>query len=62
MAEVKQARHKADSDVVVDRAKDFWTQYNRPILIACAAIILLGGGWLAYKYLVMEPKEQKARE
>lgn len=62
MAEVKQPRQKTESEVVVDRARDFWSQYNRPILIACAAIIILGGGWLAYKYLVKEPKEKKASE
>jgi tetratricopeptide (TPR) repeat protein len=62
MAEVKQPRHSADSDVVVERARDFWARYNRPILIVSAAIILLGGGWLAYKYLVKAPKEKKAAE
>jgi predicted negative regulator of RcsB-dependent stress response len=62
MAEVKQVRHTTESEHVVDRAKDFWTRYNRPILIACAAVILLGGGYLAYKYLVKEPKEKKAAE
>ena len=62
MAEVKQPRHRAESAVVVDRAKDFWTQYNRPLMIACAAVILLGGAWLAYKYLVVAPKEKKAAD
>ena len=62
MAEVKQPRHRAENDEVVERAKDIWVRYNRPILIACAAIIIIGGGWLAYKYLVKEPKEKKAAE
>lgn len=62
MAEVKHQRPKAESEVVVERAKDFWSRYNRIILIVAAAIILLGGGWLAYKYLVKEPKERKAAD
>jgi len=63
MAEVKQpVPNRRQSDHVVDRAKDFWTRYSRPILIACGAIILLGGGWLAYKYLVKLPKEEKASD
>jgi hypothetical protein len=62
MAEVKQPRHSAEGEVVIERAKDFWTRYNRPVLIAAAAIILVGGGWLGYKYLLKEPKEKKAAE
>jgi hypothetical protein len=62
MAEVKQVRHTTENDLVVERAKDFWSKYNRPILIVCAAIIVLGGGYLAYKYLVKEPQEQKASD
>ena len=63
MAEVKHARPNAgtDQDVVV-RAKDFWTRYGRGLMIAAGAVILLGGGWLAYKYLVKAPKEEKAAE
>jgi len=62
MAEVKQPRHSAENDVVIERARDFWTRYNRPILTVAIAIIVLGGGYLAYKYLVKEPKEKKAAE
>src|SRR5215203_4553825 len=62
MAEAKQVRQKTDTDPVVERAKDFWTSYGRIILIACTAIIVLGGGWLAYKYFIKAPKEQKAAE
>ena len=62
MAEVKHPRQKAENEEVVERAKDFWVRYNRPILMVCAAIIVLGGGYLAYKYLVKAPKEKKAAE
>jgi len=46
----------------VDRAKDFWSRYNRPITMAALAVILLGGGYLAYKNFVQKPNEQKAAE
>jgi predicted negative regulator of RcsB-dependent stress response len=62
MAEVKGVRHKPESDVVVDRARDFWTKNGRTILIAAGAVILLVGGWLGYKYFIKEPKEQKAAD
>ena len=63
MAETKQVHHPRTENVeVVDRAKDFWSQNNRIITIVGLAIILLGGGWLAYKKLVKEPQEQKAAE
>jgi predicted negative regulator of RcsB-dependent stress response len=62
MAEVKQVRHQTEGDVVIDRARDIWSKNGRTIIIACAAVILLGGGYLAYKYLVKAPKEQKAQE
>lgn len=47
---------------VVDRAKDFWSQNNKIITIVGLAVILLGGGWLAYKNFVKEPQEQKAAD
>src|SRR6202165_6024255 len=62
MAEVKQVRHQTETDLVFNRAKDFWSRQGRTVLIACGAVIVLGGGWLAYKYLVKAPKEQKAAE
>jgi TolA-binding protein len=62
MAETKQVAEHDRDHVVVDRAKDFWSRYSKVILIASSAIILLCGGYLAYKYLVKAPKEEKAIE
>lgn len=53
---------KADHEVVVDRAKDFWTRNNRAVTIIGLAIILLGGGYLLYKKMYKEPQENKASE
>ena len=62
MAETKQVVERNHDQAVVDRAKDFWGRYSKIILIASAAIIILCGGYLAYKYLVKAPKEEKAVE
>jgi tetratricopeptide (TPR) repeat protein len=48
------------SELVVAKAKDFWSKYQKPVMAVCTAIIVLGGGWLGYKNYVKEPKEEKA--
>jgi tetratricopeptide (TPR) repeat protein len=62
MAEKKHVPESASDQAVVDRAKDFWTKYNRQITIIATIIILAGGGWLIYKYYFKEPNEQKAAD
>ena len=58
---VHETTHKKDVDVIT-RARGFWANYSKPIIYISAAIILLAGGWLAYKYLVKLPKEDKAND
>jgi predicted negative regulator of RcsB-dependent stress response len=60
--EKKQTSSVTKDRHVVDRAKDFWTKYGRPVMIASSVIILLGVGYLAYKYLIKAPEETKAAE
>jgi hypothetical protein len=62
MAEVKGARPRTDSDVVVDRAKDFWGRFGKTITIALGAVVLVVGGFLIYKNFVQGPKEKKAAD
>ena len=63
MAEVKhQVRHHSENEELIARAKDFWTKYGKITSIVALAIIVLGGGYLAYKYMVVQPKEQKAAD
>ncbi|MEP6595614.1 MAG: tetratricopeptide repeat protein [Ginsengibacter sp.] len=45
---------------VIERARGFWGKFSKPIIYIGAAIILIGGGWLIYKYMVKLPKEEKA--
>ena len=62
MAVKKQEVHADPNQLVVERAKDFWTRYNKPLMIVCAVIILVGGGYLAYKKFYKQPKEDQASE
>jgi tetratricopeptide (TPR) repeat protein len=47
---------------VLERAKGFWEKYSKTVLLASSAVILLAGGYLAYKYLYQLPNEEKAQE
>lgn len=47
---------------VLERAKGFWEKNSRMILYISSAVILLAGGYLAYKYLIVLPNEEKAQE
>ena len=58
MAVKKQDVHDPNQ-LVVERAKDFWTRYNRPLMIVCAIIILVAGGYLGYKKFYKQPKKKK---
>lgn len=62
MAEVKGARPKTDSEVVVERAKNFWERFGKTASIALGAVIVLAGGFLLYKKFIQEPKEKKGYE
>ena len=62
MAVKKQEVHEDPNQLVVARAKDFWTKYNKPVMIVAAVIIIVAGGYLAYKKLYKEPNEQKAAD
>ncbi|GAC1418948.1 MAG: hypothetical protein NVS9B7_20200 [Flavisolibacter sp.] len=62
MSEVKQVPHRTENELAVERARDFWAKYGTTIMAVSAAIIILGGGYLIYKYMVKEPKEVKAHE
>jgi len=62
MAEKKHVPEAESDQAVIDKAKDFWSKYNRQLTIIATIIILAGGGWLIYKYFYKEPNEQKAAD
>lgn len=47
-------------EVVIAKAKDFWTKYSKLILIAGTTLIVLVGGFFIYQNFFQKPKEQKA--
>jgi len=52
----------AEVNDAVERAKDFWAKFSKPIIYVGGGLILLIGGWLAYKNFVKVPNEEKANE
>lgn len=51
-----------DEQVVIAKAKDFWTKYGKWTTIASVLVILVAGGWYGYQKFVKAPKETKANE
>lgn len=51
-----------ETEQVLERAKGFWEKNSRNILVAGAAIIILVGGYLGYKYLYQLPADTRAQE
>lgn len=51
-----------ETNVAVEKARDFWTRFSKPIIYVGSAFILIAGGWYAYKNFVKEPGEAKAAE
>ncbi|MBI1342791.1 MAG: tetratricopeptide repeat protein [Terrimonas sp.] len=48
--------------MVVEKAKDFWVKYQRPLMIVSALVIIIAGGFLGYKNFVKLPNEAKAED
>lgn len=62
MADKKNAQDRNSEEQVVAQARDFWTRYNKPIMIVSLLLILGIGGWYAYKNFFKDPKESKAAD
>ena len=62
MADKKNVDESLHDEIVIAKAKDFWTRYNKPIMIACAVVIIGVGGWYVYQNFFKKPKEEKAVE
>lgn len=61
MSEIKEQVGVVEVDPL-ERARGFWERYQKPIIGISAAIILIIGGWLAYKKFFKEPAEERAAE
>lgn len=61
MAEHKE-REVSEVNEGFGAATDFWEKYKKIIIGVSAAIILIAGGWLLYKNMVVKPKEERAAE
>ena len=62
MAEDQIITSTEEQNDIVEKAKGFWSKFSQPIIYIGTAIILVGGGWLAYKNLVKIPNETKSAE
>ncbi|MCW3087560.1 MAG: hypothetical protein JWQ78_946 [Sediminibacterium sp.] len=52
----------AESNEALARVQGFWARFQKPILIAVVALVVLVGGWYGYKEYIAKPKEEKAAE
>jgi tetratricopeptide (TPR) repeat protein len=62
MAEKQVQVENVEVNEALEKAKGFWAKFSKPIIYVGSAIILLGGGWLAYKNFVKAPAEKTASE
>ena len=62
MADKKNVQDKDSNEFVIAQAKDFWTRYNKPIMVISTILILGIGGWYAYQNFFVKPKETKAAD
>lgn len=60
MSEKQVTAAAVETNEAVEKAKDFWTRFSKPIIYVGSAVILLAGGWYGYNKFVKEPNEAKA--
>lgn len=52
---------ESDSEFL-DKAKDFWAKYSKPVSYVATAIIVAGAAWYGYKSFILEPKQSSAND
>lgn len=62
MAEKKDVQDSEQSEVIITKAKDFWTRNSKIILPVGLGLLLIVGGYFVYKNYFKDPKEVKAAE
>jgi TolA-binding protein len=46
----------------LQKIEGFWVKYQKQLLIAVGAIVVIVGGWYAYQTMVVDPKETQAAD
>jgi len=62
MAEKQVTAPVVETNEMFEKAKGFWAKFSKPIIYVGSALILVIGGWIGYKYLVLQPKEIKSAD
>ena len=57
MAQKNVQTHEVD---VIEKARNFWEDYNKPISYIGSAIVVLFAGWMIYHYMFRVPEQEKA--
>jgi len=52
----------AEVDQALDKARDFWDRFSKPIIYVSTALILILGSWWAYNNFYKIPRQEKAEE
>lgn len=62
MTDNKQTLPPVETNEVLEKVTGFWSEYGKKLALGIGVIAALAGGYLAYKYMVVAPKEEKASE
>ena len=62
MSEKQVELPELDSDKIILKAQSFFQNFGRQIIIGVSAVVVVVGGFYAFKEFVTKPKEQKASE
>jgi tetratricopeptide (TPR) repeat protein len=62
MSEKQVTAAVVETNEAVEKAKDFWAKFSKPIIYVGSAIIVVVGGWYGYNKFVKEPNEIKAAD
>ncbi|MBL0358767.1 MAG: tetratricopeptide repeat protein [Chitinophagaceae bacterium] len=62
MSEKQVTVEPVETNEAVEKAKDFWAKFSKPIIYIGSAVILIIGGWYGYKNFIKDPNEAKAAD
>lgn len=60
MAEKKLVQEGDNAEIMIAKAKDFWTRYSKVISVVFVVVVLGVSGYFIYTNYVQKPKEEKA--